>query len=87
MKYPVSEEKTPWDQWYEEGNIQFIKAPTQAELIVTYYGTVYGINILDIQTVDDCDPGYPCSEYYIVKIKESDSAQMRELGWTDFEEK
>jgi len=84
MKYPVSEEETPWDQWYGEGNIQFIKAPTQAELIVTYYGTVYGIDVLDTQTVEDCDPGYPCSEYYIIKVKERDSAQMRELGWTDF---
>ena len=45
MKYRISEEKTPWDQWYEEGNIQFIKAPTQSELITTYYGTVYGIEI------------------------------------------
>lgn len=84
MKYPVSEEETPWDQWYGEGNIQFIKAPTQAELIVTYYGTVYEIDVLDTQTVEDCDPGYPCSEYYIIKVKERDSAQMRELGWTDF---
>ncbi|AKB23023.1 MULTISPECIES: hypothetical protein [unclassified Methanosarcina] len=32
MKYLTSEEKTPWDQWYEEGNIQFIKAPTPSEL-------------------------------------------------------
>jgi outer membrane lipoprotein-sorting protein len=86
MKYPVSEEKTPWDQWYGEGNIQFIKAPTQAELINAYYGNVYGIEIFDTQTVEDCDPGYPCSEYYIVKIKESDSAQLRDLGWEAFEE-
>lgn len=85
MKYPVSEEETPWDQWYGEGKIQFIKAPTQAELIVAYYGTVYGIDILDTQTVEDCDAGYPCSEYYIVKVKESDFSRMKNLGWTDFE--
>ena len=87
MKYPVSEEKTPWEKWYGEGNIQFIKAPTQAELIIAYYGNVYEIDVLDTQTDGDCAPGYPCSEYYIVKVKERDSAQMRELGWTDLDEK
>lgn len=85
MKYPVSEEETPWDRWYAEGNIQFTKAPTQSELIAAYYGTVYGIDILDTQTAEYCDSGYPCSEFYIVKVKESDSSQMKKLGWTDFE--
>ena len=73
MKYRISEEKTPWDQWYEEGNIQFIKAPTQSELITAYYGTVYGIEISDIQS----------GEFYCGKVKENDSSKMKELGWTD----
>jgi hypothetical protein len=73
MKYPVSDEKTPWDLWYEEGNIQFIKAPTESELITTYYGTVYGVDIYDIQ-IDE--------SFYKGKVKEGDSAQMKELGWT-----
>ena len=84
MKYRISEEKTPWDLWYEEGNIQFIKAPTQSELITAYYGTVYGIEISDIQRVDSCDLGYLCGEeFYVGKVKESDSSKMKELGWTD----
>jgi hypothetical protein len=87
MKYPLSEKEAPWDQWYGEGNIQFIKAPTQEELIIAYYGTVYDIEVLDTQTIEDCAPGYPCSEYYIVKVKKSDSAQMKELGWADLSEK
>lgn len=83
MKYRISEEKTPWDRWYEEGNIQFIKAPTQPELITSYYGTVYGIEVSDIQKVESCDLGYPCGDYfYTAKVKESDSAKMRDLGWT-----
>ena len=86
MKYPVSEEKTPWNQWYEEGNIQFIKAPTESELITAYYGAVHNIDIFDTQTVEDCAPGYPCNEFYIIKIKESDSPRMENLGWTKFEE-
>ncbi len=85
MRYPVSEEKTPWNQWYEEGNIQFIKAPTQAELIIAYYGNVYEIEIFDTQTAEECDTGYPCSEFYVVKVKERDSAQMRDLGWTAYQ--
>ena len=87
MKYRTSEEKTPWDQWYEEGNIQFIKAPTQPELITAYYGTVYSIEISDIQRVDSCDLGYLCGEeFYVGKVKESDSSKMKELGWTDIGE-
>jgi hypothetical protein len=28
IEYIVNEKKTPWDKWYAEGNIKFIKAPT-----------------------------------------------------------
>jgi hypothetical protein len=73
MKYRVSEEKTPWDRWYEEGNIQFIKAPTRSELITAYYGTVYDIELLDIQSGEF---------FYVARVKENDSAQMKDLGWT-----
>ncbi|AAM04064.1 TPA: hypothetical protein HA338_11435 [Methanosarcina acetivorans] len=83
MKYLISEEKAPWDQWYEEGNIQFIKAPTPSELIIAYYGTVYGIEISDVRIVESCDLGYLCGEeYYVGLVKESDSSKMKELGWT-----
>ncbi|MDY9925369.1 hypothetical protein [Methanosarcina sp.] len=73
MKYRISEDKTPWDRWYEEGNIQYIKAPTQSELITAYYGTVYDIEIFDIQSNEF---------FYTARVKESDSAQMKDLGWT-----
>jgi hypothetical protein len=73
MKYRISEEKTPWEQWYEEGNIQFIKAPTQSELITAYYGTVYGIEISDIKSGEF---------FYVARVKENDSSQMKDLGWT-----
>lgn len=48
MKYLISEEKNPWDQWYEEANIQFIKTPTRSELITAYYGTVHDIELFNI---------------------------------------
>jgi hypothetical protein len=73
MKYRISEEKNPWDRWYEEGNIQFITAPTQSELITAYYGTVYGIELFDIQSDEF---------FYVARVKENDSAQMKDLGWT-----
>ncbi|MGA9188966.1 MAG: hypothetical protein WB014_10520 [Methanosarcina sp.] len=43
IKYLMPEGKTPGDRWYEEGNIEFIKASTTSELIIAYYGTVYEI--------------------------------------------
>jgi len=87
MKYRITEEKTPWDQWYEEGNIQFAKAPTPSELIIAYYGTVYNIELSDVNKVEGCDLYYSCGEFfYVAKVKESDFEKMKELGWTDLGE-
>ncbi|HWR25884.1 MAG TPA: hypothetical protein VN278_06565 [Methanosarcina sp.] len=87
MKYRLTEEKTPWDKWYEEGNIDFIKAPTPSELMTAYYGTVYGIQIFDVKKVEGCDLNYSYGGfYYTAKVKESDSAKMRDLGWVNFKE-
>jgi hypothetical protein len=82
LKYRLTEDKAPWDKWYEEGHIQFIKAPTPSELIVAYYGTVHSIQIFDVKKVEGCDLNYSYGGfYYTAKVKESDSAKMRDLGW------
>jgi hypothetical protein len=82
LKYWLTEEKTPWDKWYEEGHIQFIKAPTPSELITAYYGTVYNIQVFDVRGAENGTLNCSCGgEYYSVKVRESDSAKMKELGW------
>lgn len=82
LKYRLTEEKTPWDKWYEEGQIQFIKAPTPSELITTYYGTVYGIQVFDVKEAETGNLNCSCGGlYYSARVRESDSAKMKELGW------
>ncbi|WP_255334150.1 hypothetical protein [Methanosarcina sp. KYL-1] len=88
LKYREPEnESTPWDQWYAEGNIQFIKAPTQAELIIAYYGSLYHIEVIDVKRLEACDLYYTCGGYfYVAKVREKDAGKMKELGWTDMGE-
>ncbi len=87
IKYLITGEKTPWDQWYEEGNIQFIKAPTPSELIVAYYGTVSNIELSDIDRVESSDLNTSSSEFfYVAKVKVSDFEKMKDLGWKEFGE-
>lgn len=84
MKYKITEEEAPWNKWYEEGNIQFIKAPTQSELIIAYYGTVYNIELNEVNITEDGNLSNPLNgSYYVVKVKADDSDKMKTLGWTD----
>jgi hypothetical protein len=86
IRYTIAEnEKTPWDQWYEEGNVQFIKAPTPSELIIAYYGTVYNIDLFDVNKVESSDNS--SGEFsYSAKVKENDLQKMTDLGWTESSE-
>jgi hypothetical protein len=84
MKYKITEKKAPWNKWYEEGNIQFIKAPTQSELIIAYYGTVYNIELNEVNRIEDGNHSNPLNgSYYVAKIKANESDKMKTLGWTD----
>ncbi len=86
IRYTIAEnEKTPWDQWYEDGNIQFIKAPTPSELIIAYYGTVYNIELSDVKKVESSDNS--SGEFsYSAEVKENDLQKMTDLEWTESSE-
>lgn len=85
---PMQCEQTPWEKWYAEGNIKFIKEPTEKQLVVAYYGNKYGIEILDFQRIESglgaCEACSVCptSYYFTVNVKNSDTEKMREEGWT-----
>ena len=72
---PIPEILNPWGRWYAEGNIQYIKAPTEKELITAYYGSEYNIEIIDVIRIEACELAYSCDEtfFYIVTVKENDS--------------
>jgi hypothetical protein len=83
IKYNITEEKAPWDKWYEEGNIQFIKAPTPSELIIAYYSTVHNIELYDVNKTEDSNLSNSLNKsYYVAKIKTNDFEKMKTFGWT-----
>jgi len=84
---PIPGILNPWDRWYAEGNIQYIKEPTEKELITAYYGSEYNINIIDVSRIEACELAYSCDEafFYIVTVNESDAEKMKELGWKEAE--
>jgi hypothetical protein len=86
--------KTPWRKWYDAGNIQFIKEPREdikepreEELVIAYYGQVYGITVQNFKLVSgDSKPimcGNPESYYYTLDVLVPDREKMLKLGWED----
>jgi hypothetical protein len=69
--------QTPWQTWYSEGNISFLKEPSEEELIVAYFATVYNIEVSDLNSVSL--EGEKCQ--YTIEIKESDVETLTETGW------
>lgn len=87
MKYtPMQCQNEPWNEWLENSEIRFVKAPTQDEIIKMYFGEVHGINILEVRTVElgavceACDV-CPKGEDIIVTINNTDRSLMEDLGW------
>jgi len=84
---PMQCEQTPWQKWYAEGNIQFIMAPTEKQLVAAYYSNKYGIEIMDFERVEPglavCEACSVCpQDYYInVKVKSSDADEMIAEEW------
>lgn len=80
-------EQEPWNQWYQEGNIQFIKEPSQEELIETYYGQEYDIQITNIkrvtknETVCQACNICPKSYYFVVDVSTDNLEEIQTLGW------
>lgn len=85
---PMQCEETPWEKWYAEGNIQFVKAPTDGELIVAYYSNVYKIELTEVKKVESgnavCQACSVCptTYYFSAKVKSSDLTKMTELKWS-----
>lgn len=86
---PIPGILNPWDRWYAEGNIQYIKAPTEKELVTAYYGSEYNIEIIDVSRIEACELAYSCDGtfLYIVTVKETDAKKMKDLGWKEAEKK
>jgi len=84
---PMQCEQEPWQEWYAQGKVNFIKAPTDEELIKTYYGTEHGINVVSAskQNVDGATclacSSCPKSYFFTAEVSADDASKMKELGW------
>jgi len=84
---PMQCEESIWSVWYDEGNIQFIKAPSDAELITAYYSSL-GIELSDVQQIQGsrmvCQACSVCpvSYHFTAIVKQDQAQQMLDSGWT-----
>ena len=83
----------PWQTWYKEGDIKFVKAPTDEQLIKAYYSQKYGINIISVNRSDigkiTCQACNSCSKNYVftMEVRSEDVAKLTSLGWMNVGEK
>lgn len=83
----------PWQTWYKEGNIKFIQAPTDEQLIKAYYAQQYGITILSAHRSDTggatCQACNVCSKGYVftIEVNTGDVEKLASLGWVNVGEK
>lgn len=91
MFQPLQCAKTPWRKWYEAGNIQFIKAPSEEELVIAYYGQVHDVTIQNFKLVASNDVvaavcGNVEAYYFTAAVSKVDEAKMLGLSWKNIEE-
>jgi hypothetical protein len=88
LKYqPMQCTDEPWQLWYAQGEVRFVKAPTDAELITTFFSE-QEIEVRDVQRIqsdmvtcqacDICPKGYS----YQLKTDAAGAAKLAQLGWS-----
>lgn len=84
---PMQCEEEPWQAWYKKGDVKFFKAPTEEELVKTFYAQTYSINIKSVQKIDSdrmtCEACGVCQKSYSfsVGVADTDAAKLEKLGW------
>lgn len=79
-------EENPWDIWYRESGINYIKAPTQEELIKDYYAskeiTIKEVTILNNGAVCEACNICPQHNYFEIEIdNHTDINKLEEDNW------
>lgn len=70
-------DQTPWQLWYADGDVNFIREPTEKELVIAYFSTIYEIEISDFDSVT-LENGM-CQ--YTIKVKQAYTKSLSEIGW------
>lgn len=83
---PMQCEDTPWDEWLRKGEVRFTEVPSDEDLIITYYAFAYGVDLGDIEKMDNdvyCDDCNDCpqKQYILVKAHNEDVQKLVDIGW------
>jgi len=80
-------EKTTWQVWEENSGRVYIRAPTDAEIITSYYQSVYSINVRDIKKIQlgivTCQACDVCMETYQFElaVNANEMQPLLDEGW------
>ncbi len=83
-------EKTAWQAWEENSGRVYIRAPTDEEIIRSYYITVYSTDVRDIKKIQlgtvSCQACDVCLETYRygLTVNASEMQPLLDEGWTRF---
>ena len=83
-------EKTPWQVWEENSGRVYIRAPTDEEIIRSYYISVYSIDVRDVKKIQlgtvSCQACDVCLETYRfgLTVNASEMQPLLDEGWTRF---
>ena len=81
-------EKTTWQVWEENSGRVYIRAPTDEEIIRSYYLTVYSIDVRDVKKIQlgtvSCQACDVCLETYRfgLTVNASEMQPLLDEGWT-----
>jgi hypothetical protein len=81
-------EKTTWQVWEENSGRVYIRAPTDEEIIKSYYMTVYSIDVRDVKKIQldqvSCQACDVCLETYRfgLTVNASEMQPLLDEGWT-----
>jgi hypothetical protein len=81
-------EKTPWQVWEENSGRVYIRAPTDEEIIKSYYISIYSISVRDVKKVErgimTCQACNVCPTTYRfgLTVNASEMQPLLDEGWT-----
>ncbi|MFH1256653.1 MAG: hypothetical protein V1494_05165 [Candidatus Diapherotrites archaeon] len=87
---PIQCRGNPWEQWYDSGAVNYLKAPTEEELVKDYYSLVEKIEIIKVEVIP-APPGTTvcmacsCSNGDTIKatVEAKNREKMLSLGWLE----
>jgi hypothetical protein len=85
---PMQCEKTVWQTWEADSGRVYIRAPTDEEIIKSYYISVYGIGVMNVTKVDSglvsCEACSVCpvTYHFGLTVNASEMQPLLDEGWT-----